>query len=73
MTGVLTAQQPGHEFRFGFRCTNAWTRVALQSFLRDAEKLRKASKLLPLLVAPYLSERHIDESRGRWCQRTSNT
>lgn len=61
VTGVLTAQQPGHEFRFGFRCTNAWTRVALQSFLRDAEKLRKASKLLPLLVAPYLSERHIDE------------
>lgn len=59
-TGVLTARRATHEFRFAFQCTNTWTRLGLQQFLRAAASLPRASKLLPLLVVPYLSERHID-------------
>jgi hypothetical protein len=61
--GVLSArqEQPALGFEFGFRCTGGWTRLSLQQLLRDGKVLRESSGLLPLLVTPYLSDRHIDE------------
>ncbi len=61
--GVLRArwEDPGSEWLFGFQCLSTWTRLALQRFIENGKKLRQQGGLLPLLVTPYLSERHLDE------------
>lgn len=61
--GVLRARwgDSGLEWRFGFQCLGTWTRLAVQRFIENSKKLREKEGLLPLLVTPYLSERHLDE------------
>jgi hypothetical protein len=59
--GVLTARVEGSNLkrRFAFACKTNWTP---RSRLEAAERLRRSCgpKTLPLLVAPYLSERVLD-------------
>lgn len=60
--GYLRAELPGFKFerRFVFACRLDWTR---RSRAEAVKRLREehGPKLLPLLVAPYLSERVLDE------------